>query len=91
MPPACAAGAACEVYVKVVVTPNTLDAELEAVCQGIAAVAPETLLVIQPVTPFGAVEQVPSAARLLAWQRQCAATLRHVRLIPQTHRAYGAL
>jgi organic radical activating enzyme len=85
------AQAAAETFVKVVVTPNTLDSELEAVCAAIRTVAPETLLVLQPVTPFAKVRERPSAERILAWQRRCAAQLAHVRVIPQTHRSYAAL
>jgi organic radical activating enzyme len=85
------AAAQTEVYVKVVVTPATHDDELDAVCQAIARIAPDTTLVLQPVTPFAKVRERPSAQRLLAWQRRCARRLRDVRVIPQTHRAYDAL
>jgi pyruvate-formate lyase-activating enzyme len=80
-----------EVIVKVVVTPHTEDAELEEVCRRIAALAPETTLVLQPVTPWGRVRKAPTGGQLLAWQRACSAHLRVVRVIPQTHRMYGAL
>ncbi len=86
-----AASVADEVFVKVVVTPNTLDAELDAMCHAIAATAPESLLVLQPVTPFAKLRERPSAERILAWQRRCARWLEHVRVIPQTHRTYDAL
>ena len=79
-----------EVYCKIVLTPNTLDEELEDACRTIASVAPETLLVLQPVTPFARIKERPSATQILAWQRQCAAFLDEVRVIPQTHRMYEA-
>lgn len=84
------AQSAGEVFVKVVVTPNTQDGELEAVCEAIAAVARDTTLVLQPVTPFAKVRERPSAQRILGWQRCCAQRLSDVRVIPQTHRSYEA-
>ena len=78
-----------ETYVKVVVTPATRDEELDALARHLAAVDPAVPLVIQPVTPRGAVKQSPAPAQLLAWQRQLEATLRDVRVIPQTHAQLG--
>ena len=80
-----------EVMVKVVVTPATDDAEIDAMCERIAAVAPKTPLVVQPVTPFGPVREAPGAERLLALVARIARVLPDVRLIPQTHRLLGAL
>jgi organic radical activating enzyme len=80
-----------EVVVKVVVTPASLDAELEAMANAIAAIDPETPLVVQPVTPFGPVREGASARRLLEIVASLSGRLAQVRLIPQTHKAYGAL
>jgi len=88
---AIAAEAAGEVYVKVVVSPHTRDDEIDEACRAIAKVAPDTLLVLQPVTPFAKVREAPSAARVLELQRRCSQWLGDVRVIPQTHRSYGAL
>lgn len=85
------ARARSQVYVKVVVTGATRDEEIDAVCRSIAAESRAIPLVLQPVTPFGRVRERPSAERLLALQRRCAAGLDDVRIIPQTHRAYDAL
>jgi organic radical activating enzyme len=85
------ARAAGEVFVKVVVTRNTRDEELEQLCRELAECAPDTLLVLQPVTPFARVRERPSAGQLLAWTRLCSRRLPDVRLIPQTHPSYGAL
>ena len=79
------------VYVKTVLTPNTTETELDEMCDAIASVAPAVPLVLQPVTPFGRVRERPSASRILDLQRRCAARLRDVRVIPQTHRSYDAL
>lgn len=84
------AAEATEVYCKIVITPNTREEELEDACRTIASVSPETLLVLQPVTPFARIKERPSATQILAWQRHCAAFLDDVRVIPQTHRMYEA-
>jgi pyruvate-formate lyase-activating enzyme len=80
-----------EVVVKVVVTPASLDAELEAMADAIAAIDAETPLVVQPVTPFGPVREGAGAERLLAIVAWLSRRLANVRLIPQTHKVYGAL
>ena len=80
-----------EVEVKVVVTTASLDAEIEALCARIAAVDPAIPLVLQPVTPFGPVREAPDARRLLGLVEKASKSLTCVRLIPQTHKAYGAL
>ncbi|HPG25136.1 MAG: 7-carboxy-7-deazaguanine synthase QueE [Spirochaetaceae bacterium] len=78
------------VYVKVVVTPSTRDAELDAMLDRIAAIDPSTPLVIQPVTPTGSVRERPDADRLLGWLARAESRLADVRLVPQTHPIYGA-
>ena len=80
-----------EVVVKLVVTPRTTDAELAAAARTIAEVDPGVGVVVQPVTPSGPVRNAPDAERLLAIVFELERTLRSVRLIPQTHKAYGAL
>lgn len=83
--------AAAEVYVKVVLTSNTRDDELDELCRRIARVAPDTPLVLQPVTPMGRIKEATPARQLLASVRRCNERLADVRLIPQTHCLYGAL
>jgi organic radical activating enzyme len=78
-----------EVYVKVVVTPATTDDELDALAREVASVDPGVLLVLQPVTPRGAVKESPTPAQLLAWQARLERSLRDVRVIPQTHPGLG--
>lgn len=79
-----------ECVVKVVVTAASRDAELERMAETIASVDPATPLVIQPVTPFGAVREGASAERLLSIVARLSGSLESVRLIPQTHKSYGA-
>lgn len=82
--------AAPRVVVKVVVTPDSEDAEIDEAVACVAAVAPNATFVLQPVTPHGPVRERPSAKRLLALARRAESQLRDVRLIPQTHPIYGA-
>ena len=82
---------AATVYVKVVLTPSSRDVELDAVCEGIARVAAETTLILQPVTPAGPVRSQPSAEDMLRWLLRCRRRLPDVRVIPQTHKSLGVL
>ena len=79
-----------ERYVKIVVSPASGDAEVIEACERIARIAPDTLLVLQPVTPFGPVRERPSAKRMLALAARAKRLLPAVRVIPQTHPIYGA-
>ena len=87
----CLARRAPEVVVKIVVTPSSTDAEIDAALDCIARVHPEVCLVLQPVTPCGGVEQSVPAERLLTLEARASRRLRHVRVIPQTHKLLGAL
>ena len=80
-----------ELVVKLVITPASVDAEIDEAVSRIAASAPEATLILQPVTPFGAVREAPSAERLLALCIRISTRLAKVRVIPQTHKIYGAL
>ncbi|MBW2723578.1 MAG: 7-carboxy-7-deazaguanine synthase QueE [Deltaproteobacteria bacterium] len=82
---------ACEVYVKVVVTAQTQAAELEEIAQRIREIDAEVPLILQPVTPMGKVSTSPGAELMLPLMRACERVLADVRVIPQTHRVYGAL
>ncbi len=80
-----------EVVVKLVVTPASEDAEIDAFCAAVSGVDPATQVVLQPVTPWGGVREPVSAERLLGLLARISRRLPGVRLIPQTHRLYGAL
>jgi len=83
--------AAPEVMVKVVVTPATTDEEIAEMTEILLEVAPDVPVIVQPVTPCGGVKAVPDAKRLLELAARLERRLSNVRLIPQTHRLYGAL
>jgi len=78
------------VSVKLVVTPNSSDDELDEAFRRVADTHPGACLVIQPVTPCGAVKERPSARRLLDLERRASAFLADVRVMPQTHPILGA-
>ncbi len=80
---------ACEVLVKLVVTPHSEDAELEEAWARIAAVDAAVPVILQPVTPTGGVRERPGPERLLDLQARASERLRDVRIIPQTHAQLG--
>jgi 7-carboxy-7-deazaguanine synthase len=80
-----------ELIVKLVIAPTSLDDEIDEAVSRVEANAPEATLILQPVTPFGAVREAPSAERLLALCTRISSRLANVRVIPQTHKIYGAL
>jgi organic radical activating enzyme len=86
-----AVGDRADACVKIVVTPRTTSGELQTACRRIASVRPATTLVLQPVTPTGATREAPGLEAMMEHVAACASVLRDVRLIPQTHKAYGAL
>ncbi len=87
----CAWESSARVFVKVVVSVRTDDEELGELCRRVASVSPEIPLVVQPVTPCGSVRESPPAGSLIRWAGRCREQLSDVRVIPQTHRSYGAL
>jgi organic radical activating enzyme len=85
------ARAAPALAVKLVITPASELAEIDEAARRVAAVAPDATFVLQPVTPAGRVRSSPSAARMLELAFRLSRVLKDVRVIPQTHRLYGAL
>lgn len=84
------AARAVDVYVKVVVAAQTRAEDVEYAARLVAAIAPETLLILQPVTPYGGCT-APTSARLLELQRIALRHISDVRIIPQTHRMMDLL
>ena len=81
---------AVDVYVKVVVAAETRAEDVEHAAHLVANIAPATLLILQPVTPYGGCT-APTPARLLELQRIALRHLSDVRIIPQTHRMMDLL
>ena len=84
------AACAVDVYVKVVVAAETRAEDVEHAAHLVAEIAPATLLILQPVTPYGGCT-APTPARLLELQRLALCHLPDVRIIPQTHRMMDLL
>ena len=79
-----------DVYVKVVVAAETSAEDVEHAAHLVADIAPTTLLILQPVTPYGGCT-APTPARLLELQRIALRHISDVRIIPQTHRMMDLL
>jgi len=79
------------VFVKLVVTATTKRDEIEEVTRRLVGTAPKVPVILQPVTPFGRVKTGPSVDDLMDWSRILGEADVDVRVIPQTHRSYGAL
>jgi organic radical activating enzyme len=78
-----------EVFVKLVVTRASTDAEVLEAARRIERTAPHATLVLQPVTPRPGAAERPSPARILALAAAAETLLADVRVIPQTHPIYG--
>jgi 7-carboxy-7-deazaguanine synthase len=77
---------ATQVYGKFVVTPRTMDRELDAALDVIASVSASIPLILQPVTPFGYEKEPVSPARMIELHARASRRLTEVRVIPQTHK-----
>jgi 7-carboxy-7-deazaguanine synthase len=78
-------------FAKVVAGRNSADEEILESARIVAEIWPEVPLILQPVTPFGPVREGPTAAQMLGWQILAKRIVRDVRIIPQTHKMFGAL
>jgi len=79
-----------DVFVKIVVSSETDEGEFAQAVAGIRETGgPETLLVLQPLSPTGGNRAVPKGVQLLNWQEMASRTLKNVRIIPQCHKLLG--
>jgi 7-carboxy-7-deazaguanine synthase len=76
-----------KVFVKMVLTDQTAEAEFRRGVELIASVRPETPLVLQPATPWGSARSIP-LERLTSWWGWAIQRLPDVRIIPQVHRLW---
>jgi organic radical activating enzyme len=77
-----------KIFVKMVLTDSTAEAELQQGVALVAAVRPDIPLVLQPATPWGRAGSIP-LERLASWWAWTARRLSDVRIIPQVHRLWG--
>lgn len=79
-----------DLYIKLVVSAETSEAEFQQAVALVARTAPTHLFIIQPVTPVGPCH-APSPAQVLHFQDLALRALDDVRVIPQTHKMLGQL
>ena len=79
-----------DLYIKLVVADETTEDEFRKAIDLVAETAPETLFIIQPVTPYGGC-QAASPEKILICQNYALTKLKDVRVIPQTHKMIGQI
>jgi len=79
------------VFVKLVVGPHPDPDEMEAAFRLVAEQDPALSLTLQPVTPFGPIQQAPTDREMLHWHERASRHLSNVRIIPQVHKFMGLL
>ncbi len=78
-----------DLFVKIVVTKETSDEELERAFHLMSSVNRKIPLVLQPVTPWGPVREAPEHDQLNRWRASAGRHCADVRVIPQVHRLLG--
>ncbi|SFT37479.1 Organic radical activating enzyme [Selenomonas sp. GACV-9] len=79
-----------DLYIKLVVAEETTEKEFRQAIDLVADIAPETLFIIQPVTPYGGCKAA-SPEKILICQNYALSKLKDVRVIPQTHKMIGQI
>jgi len=74
------------VDIKLVLTDAVTDAAVERALERLAPVRQQVQLILQPVTPFGAIERSASPADLVGVLQMAVAAGFEVRLLPQVHK-----
>jgi len=75
-----------EVFVKMVITDETREADIEKAISLVEAVDKNIPFILQPASAFGEFKGIPDSARLLDWQQKGEVRLKDVRIIPQLHK-----
>lgn len=79
-----------DLYIKLVVADETTEEEFRKAIDLVAETSPETLFIIQPVTPYGGCKAA-SPEKILMCQNYALSLLKDVRVIPQTHKMIGQI
>lgn len=82
-------GKSRDLFVKIVVTRETSLEEVERAIKEIARVDRGIPLVLQPVTPYGEIQETVSKDTLFILEERAKRHLRDVRVIPQLHKLVG--
>jgi len=80
-----------EVFVKIVFTRESTIKEIADASELIALLDDNIPLVLQPVTPHGAIKHRPTPESMLAFQAVAKRKLKNVRVIPQVHKIMGQM
>ncbi|HPW44786.1 MAG TPA: 7-carboxy-7-deazaguanine synthase QueE [bacterium] len=80
-----------EIYIKIVVTPETTDHDIEKVIRIITSINKYIPTFIQPASPTLRFHKEIQHGRIKSLQRLCSAYLRDVRVQPQMHKHWGIL
>ncbi len=75
-----------EVFCKMVLPPSPDLTQVRRMAETVASVSRDVTFIIQPATPFGAIERPPSAGDIWDAYGTVRAILPDVRVIPQAHR-----
>jgi 7-carboxy-7-deazaguanine synthase len=78
-----------DVFVKIVLTRESTEAEVERAAKLIAAVRPATTLILQPATPVPGGPEPPSGDRVRRLLALATTHLADVRVLPQVHPVFG--
>lgn len=78
-----------EVFIKMVITDETHDPDIEKAVELIESVDKSIPLILQPASAFGEFKGIPENAKLLVWQKKAQSRLKDVRIMPQLHKIRG--
>jgi len=78
-----------EVFVKIVFTKESKIKEIDEAARMIADVDEKIPLILQPVTPHGAIKHRPLPEQIFAFHNVARRKLKTVRVIPQVHKLLG--
>ncbi|MDI6703266.1 MAG: 7-carboxy-7-deazaguanine synthase QueE [bacterium] len=78
-----------EVFVKIVVSNNTLDEEIGEASSLIKSINQDIPLVLQPIAKIGSYDNSPSLQKLLHFRDIAARQIPNIRIIPQIHKIAG--
>lgn len=78
-----------ELFVKIVVTKETALSEMERAIEEIGRVDKNIPLILQPVTPYGEIQETISKPDLFRLEKRAREVLRNVRILPQLHKLVG--
>jgi 7-carboxy-7-deazaguanine synthase len=78
-----------EVYVKMVVTRETEDKDIDKATALLASIVPNVSLILQPASETAKFRALPGADQLYRWQEMIRHQVPNVRVMPQIHKQLG--